>query len=52
MNGGRQMLALALLSEWIQQGSKSGVNGATTRDGNSSVNLTSQGHFAGVFIGI
>jgi hypothetical protein len=41
------LLALALLSEWIQQGSKSGVNGATTRDGNSSVNLASQGHGAG-----
>jgi hypothetical protein len=36
-NGGCQMLVLALLSELIQQGSKSGVNGATTRDGNSSV---------------
>jgi hypothetical protein len=46
------VLALALLSEWIQQGSKSGVNGATTRDGNNSVNLASQGHCAGVFIGI
>jgi hypothetical protein len=52
MNGGRQMLALALLSELIQQGSKSGVNGATTRDGNSSVNLAPQGHCAGIFIGV
>jgi hypothetical protein len=45
------MLELALLSELIQPGSKSGVNGATTRDGNSSVNLAPQGHCSGVFIG-
>jgi hypothetical protein len=45
------VLALALLSELIQQGSKSGVNGAKTRDGNSSVNLAPLGHCAGVFIG-
>jgi hypothetical protein len=46
------LLSLSILSEWTQQGSKSGINGATTRDGNSSVNLASQGHCAGVFIGI
>jgi hypothetical protein len=45
------VLELALLSELIQQGSKSGVNGATTRDGNSSINLTPHGYCAGVFIG-
>jgi hypothetical protein len=50
-NGGRQMLELALLSKLIQRGSKSDVNKVSTRYGNSSVNLASQGHCAGVFIG-
>jgi hypothetical protein len=45
------VLELALLRKLIQRGSESGVNGATTWDGNSSVNLTPQGHCAGVFIG-
>jgi hypothetical protein len=45
------MLELALLRKLIQRGSGSGVNGATTRDGNSSVNLAPQGHCAEVFIG-
>jgi hypothetical protein len=46
------LLELALLSELIQLRSKSGVNGATTWDDNTSVNLASQGHCAGVFIGV
>jgi hypothetical protein len=32
-------------------GSESNVNKVSIRDGNSSVNLASQGHYAGVFIG-
>jgi hypothetical protein len=36
----------------IQRGSESNVNKVSIRDGNSSVNLASQGHCAGVFIGI
>jgi hypothetical protein len=51
-NGGRQMLELALLGKLIQRGSESNVNKVLTRDGNSSVNLASQGHCAGVFIGV
>jgi hypothetical protein len=51
MNGGRQMLELALLGKSIQRGSESNVNKVLTRDGNSSVNLASRGHCAGVFIG-
>jgi hypothetical protein len=50
-NGGRQMLELALLGKLIQRGSESNVNKVLTRDGNSSVNLASQGHCVGVFIG-
>jgi hypothetical protein len=45
------MLELALLGKLIQRGSKSNVNKVSIRDGNSSVNLASQGHCAGVFIG-
>jgi hypothetical protein len=51
MNGGRQMLELALLGKLIQRGSKSNINKVSTRDGNCSVNAASQGHFTGVFIG-
>jgi hypothetical protein len=46
-----QVLELALLGKLIQRGSKSSVNKVSIRDGNSSVNLSSQGHYAGVFIG-
>jgi hypothetical protein len=38
------MLELALLSKLIQRGSESNVNKVFTRDGNSSVNLASQGN--------
>jgi hypothetical protein len=51
-NGGRQMLELALPSKLIQRWSESNVNKVSIRDGKSSVNLASQGHRAGVFIGI
>jgi hypothetical protein len=44
------MLELALLGKMIQK-SESNVNKASTRDGNSSVHLASQGHSTGVFIG-
>jgi hypothetical protein len=46
------LLELALPSKLIQWGSESNVNKVSIRDGNSSVNLASQGHCAGVFIGI
>jgi hypothetical protein len=36
----------------IQRGSESNVNKVSIRDGKSSVNLASQGHCAGAFIGI
>jgi hypothetical protein len=45
------MLELALLGKLIQRGNESNVNKISTRDGNSSVNLASQGHCTGVFIG-
>jgi hypothetical protein len=45
------LLELALLRKLIQRGSESNVDGVSTRDGNSSVNLAPQGHCAGVFIG-
>jgi hypothetical protein len=51
-HGGRQMLELALPSKLIQRGSGGNVNKVSIRDGKSSVNLASQGHCAGVFIGI
>jgi hypothetical protein len=44
-------LELALLGKLIQRGNESNVNKVSTRDGNSSVNLASQGHCTGVFIG-
>jgi hypothetical protein len=51
-NGGRQMLELALLNKLIQWGTESNVNKVSIRDVKSSINLASQGHCAGVFIGI
>jgi hypothetical protein len=44
-------LELALLDKLIQRGNESNVNKVLTRDDNSSVNLASQGHCMGVFIG-
>jgi hypothetical protein len=46
------VLELALPSKLIQRGSENDVNRVSTGDGDSSVNLASQGHCAGVFIGI
>jgi hypothetical protein len=46
-----RLLELALLGKLIQRGSESNVNKVLIRDDNSSVNLASQGHCAGVFIG-
>jgi hypothetical protein len=46
-----RVLELALLGKLIQRESESNVNRVLTRDDNSSVNLASQGHCAGVFIG-
>jgi hypothetical protein len=45
------MLELALLGKMIQLGSKWNANKVLVRDGNCSVNPTSQGHCTGVFIG-
>jgi hypothetical protein len=45
------MLELALLGKMIQWESESNVNKVSTRDGNNSVHLASQGHSTGVFIG-
>jgi hypothetical protein len=45
------MLELSLLGKLIQRGNESNANKVLTRDGNSSVNLASQGHCTGVFIG-
>jgi hypothetical protein len=45
------MLELALLGESIQREIENNVNKVLARDGNSFVNLASQGHCAGVFIG-
>jgi hypothetical protein len=45
------VLELALYRKGIQQGNND-VNRVLTQDGNSSVNLPSHGHCAGVFIGI
>jgi hypothetical protein len=41
------MLELALLGKLIQRRNESKVNKVLTRDGNSSVHLASQGHYAG-----
>jgi hypothetical protein len=46
------LLELALPSKLIQRGSESNVNKVSIRDDNISFNLASQGHCAGVFIGI
>jgi hypothetical protein len=51
MNGGRQMLELALLGKMIQRGSERNANKVLARDGDCSVNPASQGHCIGVFIG-
>jgi hypothetical protein len=45
------VLELALMGKLIQRGSESNVNKVLTRDSNCSVNLASQGHCTGVFIG-
>jgi hypothetical protein len=50
-NGGCQMLELALPNKMIQRGSESNANKVLAREGNCSVNLASQGHCVGVFIG-
>jgi hypothetical protein len=47
----RWMLELALPSKMIQQGSESDANKVLAQEGNCSVNLASQGHCVGVFIG-
>jgi hypothetical protein len=46
------MLELAIRCKLIQRGSESNINKVSIRDDNSSVNLASQGHCAGEFIGI
>jgi hypothetical protein len=45
------MLELALLSKMIQRGSESNADKVLAQEGNCSVDLASQGHCAGVFIG-
>jgi hypothetical protein len=45
------MLELAHPSKMIQQGSESNAKKVFAQEGNFSVNLASQGHCAGVFIG-
>jgi hypothetical protein len=45
------MLELALPSKMIQRGSESNANKVLAQECNFSVNLASQGHCAGVFIG-
>jgi hypothetical protein len=49
--GQRILLELALLGKLIQWRNENNVNKVLTRGGNSSVNLASQGHCTGVFIG-
>jgi hypothetical protein len=46
------LLELTLPSKLTQRGSENNVNRVSVRDGKSSVNLASQGHCAGVFIGV
>jgi hypothetical protein len=46
------VLELALPSKLIQWERESNVNKVSIRDGKSSINLASQGHCVGVFIGI
>jgi hypothetical protein len=50
-HGGRQMLELALPSKMIQRGSESDANKVLAQEGSCSINLASQGHCVGVFIG-
>jgi hypothetical protein len=45
------MLELALPGKLIQWGSESNADKVLAQEGNCSVNLISQGHYAGVFIG-
>jgi hypothetical protein len=45
------VLELALPSKMIQRGSESNADKVLAQEGNCSVNLASQGHCAGVFIG-
>jgi hypothetical protein len=45
------LLELALLGKMIQRGIERSTNKVSTWDDNCSVNLASQGHCAGVFIG-
>jgi hypothetical protein len=45
------LLELALPSKMIQWRSESNANKVLAQEGNCSVNLASQGHCAGVFIG-
>jgi hypothetical protein len=47
----RIVLELALPSKMIQRGSESNANKVLAQEGNCSVDLSSQGHCAGVFIG-
>jgi hypothetical protein len=46
------MLELAYFEQVDPTGGCSNANRVFARDGNSSVDLASQGHFAGVFIGV
>jgi hypothetical protein len=45
------MLELALPSRMIQRGNDNDANTVLAQEGNCSVNLASQGHCVGVFIG-
>jgi hypothetical protein len=45
------MLELALPSRMVQRGKESNANKVSAQEGNCYVNLASQGHCAGVFIG-
>jgi hypothetical protein len=45
------MLELALPSKMIQRGSESNANRVLAQESNCTVDLASQGHCAGVFIG-
>jgi hypothetical protein len=47
----KALLELALPSKKIQWGSESNADEVLAQEGNCSVNLASQGHCAGVFIG-
>jgi hypothetical protein len=47
----QRLLELALPSRMIQQGNESNANKVLAQEGNCSVDLASQGHCAGVFIG-